>query len=109
MQSAPAVPVMLSLLDVPMMTCVPAGQQDGSSPSVTVTVWIATAAFPAPSLAVHRTIVVPTEKCAGASLVMVTPQGSLACACPMLTDPHVDVVIDAGTKVNSGGVRSGPN
>src|SRR6185436_10289089 len=53
-------------------------------------------------------MVVPSAKREGASFVIVTPQGSVAWACPMFTEPQVDVMNEAGTNVNCGGVRSGP-
>src|SRR6187402_500398 len=102
MQSDPAVPVSVLLFDVPRMMWVPAGQHEGSSPSETVTVCVATVVLPALSRAVQRTRVVPIGKAAGASLVMVTPQGSTAVAWPGFRPEHADVVIDGGTKVNWG-------
>ena len=44
----------------------------GSSSSVTVTVWVHVEVFPAASVAVHVTVVVPTGYVAGASLLTVT-------------------------------------
>src|SRR5450432_2751042 len=72
MQSAPAVPVMLSLFEVPMITWVPAGQQLGSSPRTAVTVWGAVRTLPKASVKVHVTTVEPRGKVVGALLSKVT-------------------------------------
>ena len=80
MQSEPAVPFRVSLLDVPIMMFVPAGQQDGSSPSAAVTVWVAVAVPPAALVAVHVTTVSPSGNLAGALFVTRTLQLPVAVA-----------------------------
>ena len=83
MQSAPLVPFRMSLLLVPRMMLVPAGQQDTSSPSSAMTVVVFFVTLPAASRAVQVTIVVPSGNFAGASLVGVTgPQSSVAVGVP---------------------------
>src|SRR4051812_37209450 len=106
MQSDPLVPLMMSLPAVPTITLVPGGQQAGLSVRTTVTRWVAVATFPAPSVALQVTRVVPGGNCAGALFVTVTPHGSLAVAVPMSNDPQVAVVMSAGAKVNVGGTLS---
>src|SRR5690242_17091811 len=107
MQSGPDVPVKRSFPDVPTMTCVPAGQQAGLSPRMTVIRWVAVTLLPAPSVAFQVTSVVPGGKRAGALLVMVTPpHASEAVAWPMLMAPQLVVVTSAGTDANLGTVVS---
>src|SRR5437763_659034 len=107
MQSAPAVPVSVSLLDVPMITLVPAGQHDGSSPRSTVTICFAVEMFPEASRAVQVTTVRPTENFVGASLVTVTAlHTSVATARPMFGAAQFLMVTSAGTDVNVGAVVS---
>src|SRR5690349_18638211 len=108
MQSLPAVPFKTLLFEVPMMTFVPAGQQAALLPRMTVTRCVAVVTFPASSVAVQVTMVVPGGKLAGLLFVTVTlvSQLSVAVAVPMLNEPQVDVVMSAGTAVNTGGVTS---
>ena len=83
------VPTSTSLFDVPTMTCDPAGQQTGSSPSCTTTSWVAVEVSPLEDRAVHVTVVRPAEN-AGALLVTVTgkPHADVATGGVNVSGPH---------------------
>src|SRR5450432_4558951 len=103
MQSAPEVPLIVSLFEVPTITCVPAGQQDVSLPSSAVTSWVAVAFTPAELVAVQVTVVLPKGKVAGALPATLTlPQPSTAVG--RASDAALqDRIVTAGeTKLNVG-------
>src|SRR5437868_11146205 len=111
MQSFPGVPFRVSLLSVPLMMLLPAGQHDTSSPRSVVTVWVRVVTFPAGSVAVQVTIVTPSGNFAGALLVTVTaPQSSVAVAVPRLRPAavvhRVVVIVAGGSVLNTGGTVS---
>jgi hypothetical protein len=107
MQSALAVPFNVSLLEVPIIILVPAGQHDGLSPRTAVTFCTPVVAFPNASTAYHVTTVVPIENFAGASFAIATlpPHESLAWATPIFGVWQPVIVMSGGT-VNTGGTVS---
>src|SRR6266545_2059806 len=106
MQSAPLVPLRLSLLEVPLTIFVPGGQHDESSPRIAVTRCVPVVVLPAPSRAVQVTVVVPSGNVAGLLLVIVTgPTRSVAVAVPMFAFAQTVIVRSGGT-VSTGGTLS---
>src|SRR6185369_8815856 len=97
------VPNSVLLFDVPMMTCVPGGQQTGLVPRLTVTVTVAVAVVPSELVAVKVTVLSPAKNVVGPLRVTVTvPQANDAWAFGTEIAPQLVVLIGGGTNVNTG-------
>ena len=109
MQSLPAVPVITSLFDVPMMTLVPAGQQVASSPSWVVTDCWAVTTLPSASVHFHVTTVVSSGRIAGALCENVTGPHALASGGGTRTPALHDVTVTGGSMPTTGGAVHTPS
>ena len=81
----------------------------GFSSSVTVTICVSVAVLPEASVTVHVTVVLPSEKFAGASLVTVYEQLSAAVALPKATPEAVQMPKSVETDTSAGAVMVGAN
>ena len=79
----------------------------GFSSSVTVTICVSLAVLPEASVTIHVTVVLPSEKFAGASLVTVYEQLSAAVALPKATPEAVQMPKSVETDTSAGAVMVG--